>query len=38
MVSEPPEDDLSRWPSDVLRKAGLVDDGRVHGVRRFLRV
>lgn len=38
VVSEPPEDDLSRWPSDVLRKVGLVDDGRVHGVRRFLRV
>lgn len=37
VVSEPPGEDPSRWPHDVLVAAGLSDDGRLAGVRRFIR-
>jgi 16S rRNA G527 N7-methylase RsmG len=37
IVSEPPTDDPSRWPADVLATAGLVDQGRDQGVRTFRR-
>lgn len=37
VVSEPPDDDPLRWPSATLAAAGLRDDGRIAGVRRFLR-
>lgn len=37
VVSEPPDDDPMRWPADTLAAAGLRDDGRVAGVRRFVR-
>lgn len=37
IVSEPPEDDPSRWAPDVLAAAGLVDQGRDQGVRTFIR-
>lgn len=35
VVSEPPTDDATRWPEDLLRTAGLVDQGRDQGVRVF---
>ena len=38
VVSEPPDDDVTRWPDELLRRAGLVDHGRVAGVRRFRRL
>lgn len=37
VVSEPPDDDPERWQSATLVAAGLSDDGRVAGVRRFVR-
>ena len=37
VVSEPPTDDASRWPTAVLEAAGLADLGREQGVRRFIR-
>lgn len=37
VVSEPPDVDPQRWPADTLASAGLVDDGRLAGVRRFVR-
>jgi 16S rRNA (guanine527-N7)-methyltransferase len=37
VVSEPPEEDAQRWAPAVLTAAGLVDQGREQGVRRFLR-
>ena len=37
VVSEPPTDDASRWPSSVLKAARLADHGREQGVRRFIR-
>ena len=37
VVSEPPDDDPDRWPAEVLRAAGLLDQGREQGVRIFLR-
>lgn len=37
VVSEPPTDLAERWPTDLLTEHGLVDQGRVQGVRRFLR-
>jgi 16S rRNA (guanine527-N7)-methyltransferase len=38
VVSEPPEDDPERWPEDLLRTSGLVDDGRDGPIRVFHRV
>lgn len=38
VVSEPPDDPTDRWPSAVLRAAGLLDQGREQGVRTFVRV
>ncbi|MEI7546726.1 MAG: RsmG family class I SAM-dependent methyltransferase [Actinomycetota bacterium] len=37
IVSEPPSDDADRWPEAVLELAGLFDQGRELGVRRFVR-
>ncbi len=37
VVSEPPVDDVHRWPTDVLTASGLIDRGREQGVRVFLR-
>ncbi|MFZ4719111.1 MAG: RsmG family class I SAM-dependent methyltransferase [Ilumatobacteraceae bacterium] len=37
VVAEPPNDDPSRWPVDVLRRHGLVDQGRHQAVRVFRR-
>lgn len=37
VVSEPPDDGSNRWPDELLTMHGLVDDGRIAGVRRFLR-
>ena len=37
LVSEPPADDPDRWPSSLVVAAGLVDDGRQQGIRRFHR-
>jgi 16S rRNA G527 N7-methylase RsmG len=37
IVSEPPTDDPSRWPAEVLAAAELVDQGRDQGVRTFQR-
>jgi 16S rRNA (guanine527-N7)-methyltransferase len=38
IVSEPPEDDPSRWPETLLGELGWVDDGRDGPVRVFHRV
>ncbi|MGB8860894.1 MAG: RsmG family class I SAM-dependent methyltransferase [Ilumatobacteraceae bacterium] len=38
IVSEPPHDDAERWPASVLTTAGLADQGRELGVRRFIRL
>ena len=38
VVSEPPADAADRWPTAVLAAAGLVDQGRDQGIRRFLKV
>ncbi|MDO8391419.1 MAG: class I SAM-dependent methyltransferase [Actinomycetota bacterium] len=38
VVSEPPTDVAERWPNDVLAAAGLADQGREQGIRRFLKV
>lgn len=35
LVSEPPAEDRNRWPQQILLAAGLVDLGRVSGIRRF---
>jgi len=35
VVSEPPPPAANRWPADVLANSGLVDLGRLGGVRRF---
>jgi 16S rRNA (guanine527-N7)-methyltransferase len=37
VVSEPPDDDPRRWPTELLRRHGLVDQGRDQAVRTFLR-
>ncbi len=37
VVSEPPADDVDRWPAGVLSSCGLVDYGRDHGVRVLIR-
>lgn len=37
VVSEPPVDDMDRWPAALLVSSGLVDQGREQGVRVFLR-
>jgi hypothetical protein len=37
VVSEPPADDVDRWPPELLASFGLRDQGREQGVRRFLR-
>ena len=37
VVSEPPTDDESRWPEDLLGTAGLIDQGREQGVRVFVK-
>jgi 16S rRNA G527 N7-methylase RsmG len=37
IVSEPPDDDPSRWPVDLLARLALVDQGKDQGVRTFLR-
>ena len=34
---EAPDDDPTRWPSDLLARLGLVDQGKDQGVRTFLR-
>lgn len=38
VVSEPPDDPTDRWPAAALLAAGLLDQGREQGVRRFVRV
>ena len=38
VVSEPPESDPDRWPSQMLATAGLADIGPMGGVRRFQKV
>ena len=38
VVSEPPVDDMIRWPAELLLTSGLVDQGREQGVRIFSRV
>lgn len=38
VVSEPPENDPLRWPSDLLSANGLTDLGREQGVRSFQRL
>ena len=35
LVSEPPTDDLSRWPTEMLAEVGMDDGGRVGGLRRL---
>jgi len=35
VVSEPPTDEQDRWPAAALLAAGLVDQGREQGIRRF---
>lgn len=37
IVSEPPTDDPARWTSELLEQTGLVDLGRLAGIRRFQR-
>lgn len=37
VVSEPPVDDVNRWPAALLVLSGLVDHGREQGVRVFIR-
>ena len=37
IVSEPPEDDPTRWPADLLSTLGLIDQGRDQAVRTFVR-
>lgn len=37
IVSEPPEDDVARWPASLLDRVGMVDQGRQQGVRCFTR-
>jgi len=38
VVSEPPIDDVDRWPVRLLASSGLVDLGRDQGVRIFVRL
>ena len=37
IVSEPPDDDPTRWPASMLDRLGLQDQGKDQGVRTFLR-
>ena len=37
VVSEPPVDEVDRWPTELLSVSGLVDQGRDQGIRVFLR-
>lgn len=37
IVSEPPDDDPNRWPTESLVRLGLLDQGKDQGVRTFLR-
>ena len=37
VVSEPPDNDPTRWPTALLVSTGLQDQGRDEGVRTFLR-
>ena len=37
VVSEPPTDEPDRWPPATLEAAGLLDQGREQGIRRFLK-
>ncbi len=37
IVSEPPEDDPTRWPAELLERLDLVDQGKDQGVRTFRR-
>lgn len=38
LVSAPPSGDDKRWPEDVLRRYGLIDEGLGDGIRRLRRI